>query len=125
MVTRKLKVAGQALDSIIIKKDLAQFLNGIESGQKLNDLVEDIRDALMGYQVCTPKPLVLVASNNVPGLVTARFLQQELPNDCRSCSPTTWWHIVTCNRGLRTAIFCRTCTTPLKLGIALGTGRDA
>ena len=74
MIARKLKAAGQALDSIITRKDLAQFLNSTESGQKLNDLVEDIRDALMGYQVYTPKLFALITSNDVSDLITARCL---------------------------------------------------
>jgi hypothetical protein len=51
-----------------------QFLNRAGSEQKLNDLVEDIRDALMGYQVCSNKKLTLITSNNVPGLITASYL---------------------------------------------------
>jgi hypothetical protein len=69
-----LKEVGQALDSIITREDLVQFLNSTESEQKLNDLVEDIRDALMGYQVCSPKKLTLIISDNVPGLITASYL---------------------------------------------------
>ena len=45
------------------QKDIAQFLNNTENAQKLNDLVEDIREAMMDYQVCTPQGLVLVAPN--------------------------------------------------------------
>ena len=74
MIARKLKVAGQALDSIITRKDLVQFLNSTESGQKFNDLVEDICDALMGYQVCTPKLFALNTSNNISDLISARCL---------------------------------------------------
>jgi hypothetical protein len=69
-----LKGAGQALDSISTQKDLAQFLSSTENGQKLNDLVEDIHDALMGYQVCVPKPLTLTMSNNTPDLTPTRSL---------------------------------------------------
>ena len=73
-ITRRLKKIDQDLDSITTQKDLARFLNHTENAQKLNGLVEDIRDALMGYQVCTPKPLGLIASNNVAGIVTTRDL---------------------------------------------------
>jgi hypothetical protein len=54
VIARKLREVGQALDSITTQKDLAQFLNNTRNAQRLNDLVEDIRDALIGYQVCTP-----------------------------------------------------------------------
>ena len=72
MVTRKLKVIDQALDSITTQNDLAKFLTNTENAQKLDGLVVDICDALMGYQVCTPKLLPLIASNNTPDLTTAR-----------------------------------------------------
>jgi len=35
------------------QEDVAYFLNNPENAQKLNSLVEDIRHALMDYQVCT------------------------------------------------------------------------
>jgi hypothetical protein len=47
------------MDSMTTQKDLADFLNNPENAQRLNGLVEDIRYALMDYQVCTPKKLVL------------------------------------------------------------------
>ena len=45
------------------QKNIAQFLNNTENAQKLNDLVDDIREALMDYQVRTSKWLAPVASN--------------------------------------------------------------
>jgi len=45
---------GQAMDSIVTQQDLTCFLNDPENAQRLNSLVEDIRYALMDYQVCTP-----------------------------------------------------------------------
>jgi hypothetical protein len=74
VITRKLKVVGQALDSIATRNDLKQFLNDDDNAQKFNGLVEDIHDALMDYQVCTPKPLTHIASNNVPDLTAAGSL---------------------------------------------------
>ena len=58
-MTRKLKEASQALDSITTQNNLAQSLNNTENAQKLNGLVGDIHDALISYQVCTHKPLTL------------------------------------------------------------------
>ena len=88
-IARKLKEVGRALDSITTRWDLARFLNKTENAQKLNGLVEDIRDALMAYQVCTSKPHVHITSNNAPELIAARYIQQELPNDCKSYPITT------------------------------------
>jgi hypothetical protein len=52
----------QTLDSITTQNDLGQFLNNTENAQKLDDLVGDIYDALMDYQVCAAKPLILITS---------------------------------------------------------------
>ena len=76
MIIRKLKKVGQALDSITTKNNLAQFLNDTENAQKLNDLVGYIRDALMTYQVCVPKPLALIISDSAPDFVTTRCLRR-------------------------------------------------
>jgi len=54
-VSRKLEEIGQSMHSITTQKDFADFLKTPENAQKLNDLVEDIRYALMDYQVCSPK----------------------------------------------------------------------
>ena len=62
-VSRKLKEIGQAVD-LIIQKDLVDFLNNPESTQRLNSLMEDIRCALMNYQVYTSTRLPL----NVPNI---------------------------------------------------------
>jgi len=37
------------------QKDLVFFLKKSENAQKLNGLVQDIRYALMDYQVCSPE----------------------------------------------------------------------
>jgi len=41
------------MDSVETQKDLARFLENAENARKLNGLVEDVRYALMEYQVCT------------------------------------------------------------------------
>jgi len=51
------------MDSMTAQKDLAHFLNNPENSQKLNGLVEDVRYALIGYQVRTPKGLTLIVSD--------------------------------------------------------------
>jgi len=62
-IARKLEEIGQAVDSMTTQKDLARFLQNPENSQKLNGLVEDIRYALIDYQVRTPKTLAHIASN--------------------------------------------------------------
>ena len=62
-VSRKLKVASQAMDSMMAREDLVDFLNNPENSLRLNGLVEDVRCALMDYQVCTSKRLTLTVSD--------------------------------------------------------------
>ena len=94
VIARKLKKVSQALDSIATRENLAQFLNGTENGWKVNDLVEDIHDALIIYQVCTPKLLAVIASNSASAQTS---LQQEIYNeDCQmivSLAPLLHNHI--------------------------------
>ena len=45
---------------------IAGFLNNADSAQKLNDLVDDIREAVMDYQVRTSRGLALITSNVRP-----------------------------------------------------------
>jgi len=46
---------GEDMHSVATQKNLAIFLNDPENAQKLDGLVQDIRYALMEYQVCSPK----------------------------------------------------------------------
>jgi len=62
-IARKLREVGQTMGSMTTQENLAHFLKIPENAQKLNDLVEDIRDALMGYQVCTRKRLARIGPN--------------------------------------------------------------
>ena len=48
------------------QKDIAKFLNNTENAQKLNDLVDDIREAVMDYQVRILKTPTLISSNICP-----------------------------------------------------------
>jgi len=51
-ISRKLKEVGQTLEAMTTQNDLASFLNTPENSQRVNNCVEDIRYALMEYQVC-------------------------------------------------------------------------
>jgi len=46
------------MGSMAAQKDLAEFFKNPQNAQKLNELVEDIRYALIDYQVRTPKRLL-------------------------------------------------------------------
>ena len=48
---------------IAAQKDIVGFLNNADNTQKLNDLVDDIREAVMDYQVRTSKGLDIISSN--------------------------------------------------------------
>ena len=63
------------MDLMTNKKDFALFLKVPENAQKLNDLVQDVRYALMDYQVYSPKSLVLIIVNICPDFVATRYLQ--------------------------------------------------
>ena len=52
-IGRKLEAIGQSMESVTTQEDLVDFLNNPENAQRVNGLVEDVRDALMGYQVRT------------------------------------------------------------------------
>jgi len=74
---RKLKDVRQTLDPMTTQKDIAQFLSNAENAQKLNDLVDDIREAVMDYQVCTSGGLAMNMSNIHADFLTAGHLQQH------------------------------------------------
>ena len=50
-VSRKLEEVHQELDLLAGQGITAGFLANAESAQRINDLVEDIRQAMMEYQV--------------------------------------------------------------------------
>jgi len=74
------------MESITAQEDLALFLKSPENAQKFNGLVEDVRDALIDYQVCFPKSLVLAVANICSDFVATRNLQRGLPADRESRS---------------------------------------
>ena len=57
MIFRKLKEIGQALDLMTTGNDPTDPLNKPENEQKLDGVLDDIRYALMDYQVCTSMTL--------------------------------------------------------------------
>jgi len=59
------------------QKDIAQFLSNTENAQKLNDLVDDVREAVMDYQVRTSERLTPNVSKISSDILTAGYLQQH------------------------------------------------
>ena len=82
-VVRKLEDVRQALDPMTTEKDIAQFLGNAENAQKLNDLVDDIREAVMDYQVCTSKRLALEISNICTDFLATGYLRKSLQVHCK------------------------------------------
>ena len=54
-----------------------QFLSNAENAQKLNGLVDDIREAVMDYQVRSSKGPSLGASNVCTDIFTTGYLQHH------------------------------------------------
>ena len=73
-MARKLEGIRQALDRMAAQKDIARFLNNTDNAQKLNNLVEDIREAVLDYQVRTSKGLSSSHLMSTPDFLTTRYL---------------------------------------------------
>lgn len=61
---RKLEKVDQALGLMTTQGGTVQFLNNAENAKKLNGLVDDVREAVMDYQVRASRGLVLDPSNS-------------------------------------------------------------
>ena len=83
------------METMTSRKDLALFLKTPENAHKLNSLVEDIRCALMDYQVCSPKSLALAVADVCSDFFTVGYLQRGLSADCESHSLTAPPFVVT------------------------------
>ena len=67
-----------------------QFLSNAENAQKLNGLVDDIREAVVDYQVRTSRGPSLGASNICTDLFTTGYLQHH-PSVGRKFFALTIW----------------------------------
>ena len=70
------------MNSMTTRDGLADFLNNPENAQRLNGLVEDIRYALMDYQVCILSPPAFIVSNirlrfRYDGIFTPRAVKKS------------------------------------------------
>jgi len=84
------------VDSMATQKDLAHFFKKTENAHRLNSLVQDIRDAMVDYQVGFPKSLTLLVANIHSDFVATRHVQRGLSADRESHSATVPSLIVTC-----------------------------
>ena len=62
-INRKLEDVRKALGLMTTQGDVVKFLENAGNAQKLNDLVDDIRKAVMDYQVRASEGLAFIASN--------------------------------------------------------------
>jgi len=84
------------MDSVTSQKDLFHFLKNPENAQKVNGLVEDVRHALIGYQVRTPKHPLASYLTSIADVVTTGHLRRGLSTDREAYSLTVPSFVMTC-----------------------------
>jgi hypothetical protein len=87
VIARKLEEVHQDLTQLTGQGIAVGFLTNNENAQRINGLVEDIREVIMDYQVCMLNYFFLTCLMFVLDLTTTRHLQQELSADCESHPP--------------------------------------
>jgi hypothetical protein len=73
-IARKLKEIHQDLTQLTGQGTAMGFLDNTENAQRINGLVEDIREVMMDYQVCMLNYLFLTCLMFVIDCTTARYL---------------------------------------------------
>jgi hypothetical protein len=73
-ITRKLEEVHQDLTQLIGQGMVVGFLTNTKNTQRINGLVEDIREVMMDYQVCMLNYLFLIYLMFVLDLTTTRHL---------------------------------------------------
>ena len=72
-VSRKLQAVTQDLDLVVKQGNIEGFFRNLENADRFSGLVEDIRDAMVEYQVCSNSaslPHLTFASD----FIAARYL---------------------------------------------------
>ena len=82
VITRTLESVCRGLARLEGQGKVEGFFNNAENADKLSGAVEDIRDAMMEYQVCIHNLLSPASLMFAPDFITARYLQQELSTHC-------------------------------------------
>ena len=74
-ISRKLEEIHQELDLLAGQGKTAGFLANSETAQRINGLVEDIRQVMMDYQVCAlTRSFSLLYLTNMLDFIAARYL---------------------------------------------------
>ena len=73
-ISRKLKDVHQDLSQLAGQGRVVGFLTNTENAQKINDLVEDIREVMLDYQVCIPNYSLLPHLTSVLDFIATRHL---------------------------------------------------
>ena len=79
---RKLEEVHRELALLERQGKVVEFLANTENAQRINGLVEDIRHAMMDYQVCAPNYSLLPCLTNALDFTATRYLRQELSAHC-------------------------------------------
>ena len=126
-MARKLSGVHQGLALLVGQGKVDGFLKSAGNAGKLGGLLEDVRDAMMEYQVRVPLsrmlPHCLIFDS---GFIATRYLRQELSAHCESSTrlPLACAQQVV-GRNRRISPYSRECTTSLVLDTALETGKGA
>ena len=83
MVCRILDDVQQELKGLEKQRKIEGFLTNAENAEKLAGLVEDIRDAVMDYQVCGQNNLISPCLIPISDFIATRHLLQELQTYCK------------------------------------------
>ena len=83
-VGRKLEDIRQDLALLGERGKAEGFFNNIENADILSGLVEDIRDAIIDYQVCASSLLSFLCLTYLLDVIATRHVQQELLTHCES-----------------------------------------
>ena len=73
-IARKLEEVHQELALLSGQGQVVGFLTNTKNAQRINDLVEDIRQVMMDYQVCASNDSSLPCLMNVLDLVATRYI---------------------------------------------------
>ena len=82
---RKLKGIAGALEQLEKQSKAEGFFNNVKNAEELGGLVDDIRDAVIEYQVCSLSSHTLLDLISVPDIVATRYLRHELQSHRESC----------------------------------------
>ena len=83
-ISRKLEGIYQSLIIPAEEGQALEFLTDAKNARRINDLVEEIRGALMEYHVCVKLLILLLCLTFALDLIARRYPQRELSAHCKS-----------------------------------------